>query len=78
MAAGRFNVPTLLVICGYQPCGQLDGEDVDIEDVFVGSVQVAFGTLDADRLRGMASMGFTRSNPMCRQPATPYAPGPSV
>ena len=23
MAAGRFNIPTILVICGYQPCGQL-------------------------------------------------------
>src|SRR6476620_3896440 len=31
MAAGRFNIPTILVICGYQPCGQLDGENVDIE-----------------------------------------------
>ena len=51
MAAGRFNIPTILVICGYQPCGQLDGESVDIEDVFVGGVQVAFGKLDADRLR---------------------------
>ena len=54
MAAGRFNIPTILVICGYQPCGQLDGESVDIEDVFVGGVQVAFGKLDADRLRAMA------------------------
>ena len=41
MAAGRFNIPTILVICGYQPCGELDGEHVDIEDVFVGGVQVA-------------------------------------
>jgi dihydroxy-acid dehydratase len=33
---------------------QVDGEHVDIEDVFVGGVQVAFGKLDADRLRRMA------------------------
>ena len=46
MAAGRFNIPTILVICGYQPCGEFDGEHVDIEDVFVGGVQVAFGKLD--------------------------------
>src|SRR6266540_2172547 len=26
MAAGRFNVPTILVICGYQPFGKLDAE----------------------------------------------------
>src|SRR6188472_2164805 len=54
MAAGRFNVPTILVIGGYQPCGEVDGEHVDVEDVFLGGVQVAFGKLDADRLRRMA------------------------
>jgi dihydroxy-acid dehydratase len=55
MAAGRFNIPTILVIGGYQPCGELDGERVDVEDVFLGSVEVGFGKLDADRLRGMAN-----------------------
>jgi dihydroxy-acid dehydratase len=55
MAAGRFNIPTILVIGGYQPCGDLDGERVDVEDVFLGSVEVGFGKLDADRLRGMAN-----------------------
>src|SRR5215510_15493780 len=42
MAAGRFNVPTILVIGGYQPCGQVNGEHVDVEDVFLGSVQTSF------------------------------------
>src|ERR1700730_15359485 len=37
MAAGRFNVPTILVICGYQPSGEVAGKPVDIEDVFLGS-----------------------------------------
>jgi dihydroxy-acid dehydratase len=55
MAAGRFNIPTILVIGGYQPCGELDGERVDVEDVFLGSVEVGFGKLDADRLTGMAN-----------------------
>src|SRR5919204_722361 len=50
MAAGRFNIPTILVIGGYQPCGQVDGEHVDVEDVFVGSVQTAFGKLHPDKL----------------------------
>src|SRR5919199_5084387 len=54
MAAGRLNIPTILVIGGYQPCGDLDGERVDVEDVFLGSVEVGFGKLDAERLRGMA------------------------
>jgi dihydroxy-acid dehydratase len=53
MAAGRFNIPTILVICGYQPSGEFEGEPVDIEDVFVGAVQVAFGKLEARKLRGM-------------------------
>jgi dihydroxy-acid dehydratase len=53
MAAGRFNIPTILVVCGYQPSGVYEGEPVDIEDVFVGSVQAAFGKLDQKRLRGM-------------------------
>jgi dihydroxy-acid dehydratase len=55
MAAGRFNIPTILVIGGYQPCGELDGERVDVEDVFLGSVEVGFGKIDADRLRAMAN-----------------------
>jgi dihydroxy-acid dehydratase len=55
MAAGRLNIPTILVIGGYQPCGELDGERVDVEDVFLGSVEVGFGKLDPDRLRGMAN-----------------------
>jgi dihydroxy-acid dehydratase len=55
MAAGRFNIPTILVIGGYQPCGELDGERVDVEDVFLGSVEVGFGKLDAEKLVGMAN-----------------------
>ena len=53
MAAGRFNVPTILVMCGYQPSGHYDGKHVDIEDVFLGSVQAMFGKLSKDALRGM-------------------------
>src|SRR5215471_11094618 len=34
MAAGRLNVPTIVVACGYQPSGRYRGEDVDFEDVF--------------------------------------------
>ena len=53
MAAGRFDIPTILVVCGYQPSGEFEGEPVDVEDVFLGSVQAAFGKLDQARLRGM-------------------------
>ncbi len=53
MAAGRFNIPTILVVCGYQPSGHYDGKHVDIEDVFLGSVQAMFGKLSKETLRGM-------------------------
>lgn len=54
MAAGRLNIPTLLVIGGYQPSGELDGEHVDIEDVFLSSAGVASGKVSVDRLRAMS------------------------
>jgi len=37
MAAGRLNIPTVLVIGGYQASGMIGGEHVDIEDLFSGS-----------------------------------------
>ena len=54
MAAGRFNIPTILVIGGYQPSGQYKGKPVDIEDVFLGSVQASYGRLSKDILREMS------------------------
>jgi dihydroxy-acid dehydratase len=53
MAAGRFNIPAILVVTGYQPSGHYEGKHVDIEDVFLGSVQAMFGKLSKDTLRGM-------------------------
>lgn len=43
MAAARLDIPTLLVIGGYQQAGEIDGEPVDVEDVWSGSVGVRFG-----------------------------------
>jgi dihydroxy-acid dehydratase len=37
MAAGRLNVPTIVVGCGYQPCGSYRGDRCDIEDVFLAA-----------------------------------------
>ncbi len=59
MAAGRFNIPTILVMCGYQPSGHYEGKHVDIEDVFLGSVQAMFGKLSKDTLRGMCDHAIT-------------------
>jgi dihydroxy-acid dehydratase len=59
MAAGRFNIPTILVICGYQPSGHYQGKHVDIEDVFIGSVQAMFGKLSKETLGGMCDHAIT-------------------
>ena len=59
MAAGRFNIPTILVICGYQPSGHYQGKHVDIEEVFIGSVQAMFGQLSRETLAGMCDNAIT-------------------
>jgi dihydroxy-acid dehydratase len=43
MAAARLNIPTILVIGGYQQAGEIDGEPVDVEDVWSGSIGERFG-----------------------------------
>jgi dihydroxy-acid dehydratase len=43
MAAGRLNIPTVLVIGGYQASGMIGDEHVDIEDLFAGTVGAALG-----------------------------------
>jgi len=43
MAAARLNIPTILVIGGYQPAGEIEGEPVDVEDVWGGSIGERFG-----------------------------------
>ena len=59
MAAGRFNIPSILVICGYQPSGHYEGKHVDIEEVFIGSVQAMFGKLSKETLAGMCDNAIT-------------------
>ncbi|WP_413791816.1 MULTISPECIES: dihydroxy-acid dehydratase [unclassified Pseudomonas] len=53
MAAARLNIPTLIVICGYQPSGEYNGQHVDIEDVFISSMHVVTGKLPVEELVGM-------------------------
>ena len=69
MAAGRFNIPTILVICGYQPCGEFAGRHVDIEDVFLGSIQASFGKLTREDLCAMSNNAI-RGPGVCQGMAT--------
>jgi dihydroxy-acid dehydratase len=54
MAAARLDIPTILVVCGYQPSGTYNGRHVDIEEVFLSSAGVVRGTLSREELTGMS------------------------
>jgi dihydroxy-acid dehydratase len=56
MAAGRLNVPTIVVVCGYQRSGEYKGEHVDIEEVFLKSGYLASGGITLEDLKGMANV----------------------
>jgi dihydroxy-acid dehydratase len=56
MAAGRLNIPTIAVICGYQASGNYRGEHVDIEDVFLKSGYLASGRITIEELGAMADV----------------------
>ena len=47
------------MICGYQPSGHYEGKHVDIEEVFIGSVQAMFGKLSKETLAGMCDHAIT-------------------
>jgi dihydroxy-acid dehydratase len=59
MAAGRLDVPTIVVACGYQPSGLFRGEHVDFEDVFLYAGHVATGRMTVEDLAEMASNAVT-------------------
>jgi dihydroxy-acid dehydratase len=54
MAAGRLNIPSIVVICGYQRSGQYRGEHVDIEEVFLKSSYLSAGRVSVAELTGMS------------------------
>jgi len=56
MAAGRLNIPTIVVICGYQKSGEFRGQHIDIEEVFLKSGHVASGMITVDELKSMAEV----------------------
>jgi dihydroxy-acid dehydratase len=59
MAAGRLDIPTIVVGCGYQPSGVYRGEHVDFEDVFLYAGHVATGAMTVDELAEMASVAVS-------------------
>ncbi|SFL44714.1 dihydroxy-acid dehydratase [Geodermatophilus ruber] len=59
MAAGRLDIPTIVVGCGYQPSGVYRGEHVDFEDVFLYAGHVATGAMTVEELAEMASVAVS-------------------
>jgi dihydroxy-acid dehydratase len=55
MAAGRLDIPTIIVACGYQPSGVYGGERVDFEDVFACAGHVATGKMTVGELAEMSA-----------------------
>ncbi|MFJ5962142.1 dihydroxy-acid dehydratase [Pseudarthrobacter oxydans] len=53
MAAARLNIPTIVVIGGYQDHGTYLGKPTDIEEVFESVGAVANGDLTVEQLRAM-------------------------
>ncbi|UJQ94655.1 dihydroxy-acid dehydratase [Mariluticola halotolerans] len=64
MAAARLDIPTIFVICGYQESGHVDGEHVDIEDVFLGAGHHAMGAITLEKLTAMSENAI-RSPGVC-------------
>jgi dihydroxy-acid dehydratase len=59
MAAGRLNIPAIIVGCGYQPSGSYRGEHVDFEDIFAYAGHVAAGRMTVAELAEMSSCAVT-------------------
>jgi dihydroxy-acid dehydratase len=61
MAAGRLNIPSIVVICGYQASGNYKGQHTDIEDVFLKSSHYAAGKMSLQELTEMADVAVQSS-----------------
>src|ERR1700744_3965548 len=59
MAAGRLNIPTIIVACGYQPSGVYRGEPVDFEDIFRFAGHVNAGRMTVSELGDMSRCAVT-------------------
>jgi dihydroxy-acid dehydratase len=59
MAAGRLNIPTIIVACGYQPSGVYKGESVDFEDIFRFAGHVNAGRMTVAELGEMSRCAVT-------------------
>ena len=59
MAAGRLDIPTIIIGCGYQPSGMYRGEPVDFEDIFRFAGHVNAGRMTVSELGEMSRCAVT-------------------
>jgi dihydroxy-acid dehydratase len=69
MAAARLNIPTLLVIGGYQASGMIGNDHVDIEDLFSGAACALLGKPGKFRIEDMTEQAI-RGPGVCAGMAT--------
>lgn len=69
MAAGRLNVPTVVVPCGYQRSGLAEGGDADVEEVFLKAAAQALTGTTSEPLAELADAAI-RSPGVCSGLAT--------
>ncbi|HZC22010.1 MAG TPA: dihydroxy-acid dehydratase [Candidatus Binatia bacterium] len=58
MAAGRLNIPSIVVPCGYQLGGECGGREVDIEEVYKAVGTVATGSMRIDELESWTKVAI--------------------
>ena len=58
MAAGRLNIPSIILCCGYQPSGQYRGQHCDIEDVFTAAGGISSGKYTVDEVKEMSEVAI--------------------
>lgn len=56
MAAARLDLPSLIVLGGYQACGRLKGRTVDIEDVFESAGELSTGKITTRDIEDMCEV----------------------
>lgn len=54
MAAARLDIPTIMMVCGYQPSGSYKNHHMDIEEVFLGAGHHVAGKITLEELKEMS------------------------
>jgi dihydroxy-acid dehydratase len=58
MAAARLDIPSIIVACGYQAHGRIDGRAIDIEEVYESVGKVGAGQITMKRLADMCDVAI--------------------